>query len=1680
MFLDSLISEAEAKTVNTFLIAFYKLKNDLQYLLDDPDFVEKMNLAFSNLWDRDKAKTLLQSLVKGDSLPAIKVVSSDRIHGGNGAFDSYDNVIYLSARFVADNANNQDAIKNVLLEELGHYLDSQINTTDSAGDEGAIFAAIAQGKQLSESELAALKAEDDTTTITVNGQSRTVELSATYGNITVDGNLSDWTPADRLDFLPGGAISGYEIYGKYAGDNYIFAVKSDSTAVGAGTTFWLNTDQNSSTGYQIFGFAGGAEYNINFFTDGQPYLYTGAAGQNFISGPIDYSYSTDSKIVEFAVPRSSLSLASGRDINLLTDINNSVFLPPTYLDSYTYILDVQDTTLPTRTDLSKKVGIVFSQATADNFFKRPGETDSIAYSQLFMSMQYQAMMAGVPFDILTEDDLTDLNNLVNYDTLIFPSFTNVPLDKLDSIEQNLLDAVYKYNIGIITAGDFMTNDENGASLPGDPYERMRELLNLNIAGGSQGTPTDITLQVTNGNNLVLQGYATDETIRTYTGASYNTYNRVDSRYGGEVLVDFLASGQTNAAVQTTQTGGSNVHFGTTSFLADNNLVWQALQWSVLEDRPKVGLNMSRDASIFISRTDMDQSQESFDVNPDNNAPGIYDELIPILENWEQDYDFVGSYYINIGNNPPDQFTDWNISKPYYDAILALGNEIGTHSYTHPDNTALLSPSQLEFEFNQSQLQIEQRLGINVTGAAIPGAPEPLAVSRELKNYLDYVTGGYASIGAGYPGAFGFLFPGDDYVYFAPNVSFDFSLIEFRQLTPAQAEAEWAKEYAQVVNHANGAIVHWPWHDYGPTVWQTDPPQPAPPYTEAMFTNFIARAYNDNTEFVTVDDLQQRIKTFEQSQLFLDSNGDTITANVVSNDVGNFSLDVNSDKQIKNVQNWYAYDTDTVFLPQAGGTFVINLGTSPDDVTHIIDLPMRSELISLSGDGTNLNFTFSGKGDVVIDVKNSPGFRVAATGADETKLVGELLTLTYNNLGVHTSNITIAPDALPTIANPINDVSVLEDAADTVIDLSAVFSDSDDPIIVKTVQSNSNQTLVNAYINPSNSNQLILDYQPNQFGTAEITIGGISNGQTVDDTFTVNVAPVDDAPTVANPIADVTVIQDAANTTIDLSDVFTDVDNDIAAITKTVASNSNNSLVTANITGNTLTLDYQPSQFGTANITIQGTSNGLSVNDSFTVTVNPLGNVINGTNSNNDLKGTSNRDIIYGLGGDDKIDSKEDNDIIYGGDGKDDLKGGKDNDVIYGGTGNDKLDGQEDDDTLIGVDTNSTLPGVGEIDNLTGGKGGGSDRFVLGDANEAYYNDGNNSNSGFNDYALIKDFSSKDGDVIQLYGNAGNYQLENSPSGLPKGVAIFLKTDGANELIGIVEAAKINDLNSAFDYTNSISSLPSIRVEAESTSKSNYITESVSSASGGSLIAWQGSFFNNSTGTASFNFSGSSGRYDIVIGYYDENDGNAQLRVNKGSNTLDSWTLNQNLGSNLPNTQTFTTRTVARSISVNSGDSFTIFGTPNSSEYARVDYIDFIPVATPIRVEAESMSKNTYRNESLSSASGGNAISLLGGSSNETGTASFNFTGSSGYYDVLLAYYDENDGTAQLSVKKGSSTLDSWSLNQNLGSAAPDPQTFTTRTVAQTLFINTGDTFTISGTENNSEYARVDYIEFVAI
>ena len=120
--------------------------------------------------------------------------------------------------------------------------------------------------------------------------------------IILNGAFDDWDSSELIT-TPANAVPGYSLYGTVQNDTYFIGIDATSLtdlAIGAGTTIWLNTDQNTTTGYSPFGKIG-AEYNITYIPNatgvgGAFYLYTGAAAQTLVSTtPLTSALSADGK-----------------------------------------------------------------------------------------------------------------------------------------------------------------------------------------------------------------------------------------------------------------------------------------------------------------------------------------------------------------------------------------------------------------------------------------------------------------------------------------------------------------------------------------------------------------------------------------------------------------------------------------------------------------------------------------------------------------------------------------------------------------------------------------------------------------------------------------------------------------------------------------------------------------------------------------------------------------------------------------------------------------------------------------------------------------------------------------------------------------------------------------------------------------------------------------------------------------------------------------------------------------------------------------------------------------------------------------------------------------------------------------------------------------------------------------
>ena len=211
-------------TYSSILSAAQRLAREtLETFALSPNFAAQMGIAFGQGID---ARGFQIAWAAGDlkGLPQIEVRQAADINLANGAYAEVLNISYLSGEFLGKNAGQPEVIASVLLEEIGHYVDTQLNTHDSFGDEGAIFSALVRGEVLTTQQLATLQVEDDTAIITLDGQVLQIEQSTivgTDGKDTLNGTVGDDTISGDLSgpFFGDDTIYGGDgndkIYGEY-------------------------------------------------------------------------------------------------------------------------------------------------------------------------------------------------------------------------------------------------------------------------------------------------------------------------------------------------------------------------------------------------------------------------------------------------------------------------------------------------------------------------------------------------------------------------------------------------------------------------------------------------------------------------------------------------------------------------------------------------------------------------------------------------------------------------------------------------------------------------------------------------------------------------------------------------------------------------------------------------------------------------------------------------------------------------------------------------------------------------------------------------------------------------------------------------------------------------------------------------------------------------------------------------------------------------------------------------------------------------------------------------------------------------------------------------------------------------------------------------------------------------
>ena len=230
-------------------------EEQLDSFASDEDFLSNMEQAFGDNWQPQQAEDLIQNLASGDAMPKVEVIPGSDLKA-NGGFG--EDTIYLSEEFLSSAKSEQ--LSGGLIEEIGHFVDQELNSNDSPGDEGDIFQQLVEDKAISDGELVDLKAEEDSGTIALDGKKFSVETASDFNLFTLvsleanyisdsvrwDGEDEPRITINSQEFEPYSEGDGLRLGETHDFDNFV-----DDTSVWVDENFIkLSYNEKDSEGYK--------------------------------------------------------------------------------------------------------------------------------------------------------------------------------------------------------------------------------------------------------------------------------------------------------------------------------------------------------------------------------------------------------------------------------------------------------------------------------------------------------------------------------------------------------------------------------------------------------------------------------------------------------------------------------------------------------------------------------------------------------------------------------------------------------------------------------------------------------------------------------------------------------------------------------------------------------------------------------------------------------------------------------------------------------------------------------------------------------------------------------------------------------------------------------------------------------------------------------------------------------------------------------------------------------------------------------------------------------------------------------------------------------------------------------------------------------------------------------------
>ncbi len=265
-----------------------RIDSRLNQFFIQEDYLSKLKTAFGDRIDTQVAADIADRFKHQEQLvlPVVEILNRQELNGANGGFDRANNKIYIAKEIVA--TDNIDTIASVAIEEIGHYFDTKLNSQDAPGDEGQIFENLVDGKAFTASQLAVMKAEDDTTSIQINGRSTIIEKAeGDNGIYTVDRNGKI-----AIDFLADA--------GSYNNQMAIFSLKGMESLT-PGSVEFIKEAASRALSFSNKGYVA-----INDATDAGQFNLEANTNQGKYQGRREFAFDPGDRIALMMVPNGTI------------------------------------------------------------------------------------------------------------------------------------------------------------------------------------------------------------------------------------------------------------------------------------------------------------------------------------------------------------------------------------------------------------------------------------------------------------------------------------------------------------------------------------------------------------------------------------------------------------------------------------------------------------------------------------------------------------------------------------------------------------------------------------------------------------------------------------------------------------------------------------------------------------------------------------------------------------------------------------------------------------------------------------------------------------------------------------------------------------------------------------------------------------------------------------------------------------------------------------------------------------------------------------------------------------------------------------------------------------------------------------------------------------------------------